>query len=71
MQGQEGVQYVCTYTQRQEWRPHTHADTIQKSQITHEILMVLREQQKLRWGRQEQQEWTTEKWGIKKVTCGH
>lgn len=31
---------------------HTHAHTIQKSHITHEILMVQSNQQKWRWGRQ-------------------
>lgn len=54
-----GILYVCAYTHKHKRGlagAYTYAHTIQKSHITHEILMVQSNQQKWRWGRQREEE---------------
>lgn len=59
MQTLTGILYVCACMHMHKCRltaAHTYAHTIEKSHITHEILMVQSNQQKWRWGRQREEE---------------
>lgn len=60
--GRKGTLHVCVcvcvraHAHGRQQPPRTRARTVQKSQITHKILMAQRNQQKSRRGRQEEEE---------------